>query len=44
VRRHLCAAAMGTMRLRVETGRQDLADAMGQTALTDFRCKAEELK
>ena len=28
VRRHLCAAAVGTMRLRVETGRQDLADAM----------------
>jgi hypothetical protein len=25
-------------------GRQDLADAMRQTALTDFRCKAEELK
>ncbi len=44
VRRHLCAAAVGTMRLRVETGRQDLADAMRQTALTDFRCKAEELK
>ncbi|MEO8370660.1 MAG: hypothetical protein ABI806_15865 [Candidatus Solibacter sp.] len=44
VRRHLCAAAVGTMRLRVETGRQDLSDAMRQTALTDFHCKAEELK
>jgi hypothetical protein len=40
----LCAAAVGTMRLRVETGRQDLADAMRQTALTDFRCQAGELK
>ena len=44
VRRNLCAAAVGTMRLRVETGRQDLADAMRQTALTDFRCTAEELR
>jgi tetratricopeptide (TPR) repeat protein len=44
VRRHLCAASVGTIRLRLETGRQDLADAMRQTALTDFHCTPESLE
>ena len=44
VRRHLCAASVGTIRLRLETGRQDLADAMRQTALKDFHCTPESLE
>jgi tetratricopeptide (TPR) repeat protein len=43
VRRHLCAASVGTIRLRLETGRPDLADAMRQTALKDFHCTPESL-
>jgi tetratricopeptide (TPR) repeat protein len=44
VHRHLCAASVGTMRLRVETGRQDLAEQMKQTAMKDFGCSAESLE
>jgi hypothetical protein len=44
VRRHLCAAAVGTIRLRLETGRGDLADSMRQTALKDFHCTPESLE
>ena len=44
VHRHLCAASVGTIILRLQTGRQDLADAMRQTALTDFHCTPESLQ
>jgi hypothetical protein len=44
VHRHLCAASVGTIRLRLETGRQDLAETMKQTAMKDFHCTAEELE
>jgi hypothetical protein len=44
VHRHLCAASAGTMRLRRETGREDLAETMKQTALKEFNCTAEELE
>ncbi|MCX6626218.1 MAG: tetratricopeptide repeat protein, partial [Candidatus Solibacter sp.] len=44
VHRHLCAAAAGTIRLRLETGRRDLAEAMKQTGLKDFGCTAESLE
>ncbi len=43
VHRHLCAASVGTIRLRVETGRQDLAETMKQTAMKEFGCTAESL-
>jgi hypothetical protein len=43
VHRHLCAASAGTIRLRLETGREDLAETMRQTALKDFHCAVEEL-
>ena len=44
VHRHLCAASAGTIRLRLETGRPDLAETMKQTALKEFNCTAEELE
>ncbi len=44
VHRHLCAASVGTIRLRVETGRQDLAETMKQTAMKEFGCTAESLE
>jgi hypothetical protein len=44
VHRHLCEASAGTMRLRLETGRQDLAETMKQTALKEFHCTAESLE
>ena len=44
VHRHMCAASAGTIRLRLETGRQDLADKVKQTALEEFHCAAEELE
>jgi len=44
VHRHLCAASAGTIRLRLETGRKDLAETMKQTAFKDFHCAAEELE
>ena len=44
VHRHLCAASAGTIRLRLETGRPDLAETMKQAALKEFHCTAEELK
>lgn len=44
VKRHLCAASLGTIALRMETGRQDLAEAMRQTAIKDFGCKPEDLQ
>jgi protein O-mannosyl-transferase len=44
VHRHLCVAAAGTMRLRLETGRPDLAQTMQQLALKEFHCTAEELE
>jgi hypothetical protein len=44
VHRHLCAASAGTMRLRLETGRRDLAETMKQAALKEFHCTAEELE
>ena len=44
VHRHLCAASVGTIRLRLETGRPDLAETMKQTALKDFHCAAESLE
>jgi hypothetical protein len=42
--RHMCAASAGTIRLRLETGRKDLAETMKQTALKEFHCAAEELE
>jgi tetratricopeptide (TPR) repeat protein len=44
VHRHLCAASVGTIRLRRETGRQDLAETMKQTAMKEFGCTAEGLE
>jgi tetratricopeptide (TPR) repeat protein len=44
VHRHLCAASVGTIRLRLATGREDLAETMKQTALRDFHCAVEELE
>ncbi len=44
VHRHLCAASAGTIRLRLETGREDLAETMKQTALKEFHCAVEELE
>ncbi len=44
VHRHLCAASVGTIRLRLETGRQDLAETMKQTAMKEFGCTAESLE
>ena len=44
VRRHMCAAAAGTIQLRLETGNRDLAEAMRQTALKEFHCALEELE
>ena len=44
VHRHLCAASAGTIRLRLETGRPDLAETMKQAAVKEFHCTAEELK
>ena len=44
VHRHLCAASAGTIRLRLETGRPDLAETMKQAALKEFHCTAEELE
>jgi protein O-mannosyl-transferase len=44
VHRHLCAASVGTIRLRLETGRPDLAETMKQTALKEFGCTAEALE
>jgi protein O-mannosyl-transferase len=44
VHRHLCAASAGTIRLRLETGRPDLAETMKQTALKDFGCPVEQLE
>ena len=44
VHRHMCAASAGTVRLRLETGRKDLAEIMKQTALKEFHCAAEELE
>jgi hypothetical protein len=44
VHRHMCAASAGTIRLRLETGRKDLAEIMKQTALKEFSCAAEELE
>jgi tetratricopeptide (TPR) repeat protein len=44
VHRHMCAASAGTIRLRLETGRKDLAEIMKQTALKEFHCAAEELE
>jgi tetratricopeptide (TPR) repeat protein len=43
VHRHLCAASVGTIRLRLDTGRRDLAETMKQMAMKDFHCTAEEL-
>ena len=43
VHRHLCEAAVGTIRLRLETGRPDLAETMKQNALKEFHCTAESL-
>jgi len=44
VHRHLCAASVGTMRLRNETGHPELAETMKQTAIKDFGCAAESLE
>jgi tetratricopeptide (TPR) repeat protein len=44
VHRHLCAAAAGTIRLRLETAHKDLAETMQQTALKEFHCAVEELE
>ena len=44
VHRHMCAASAGTIRLRLETGRKDLAEIVKQTALQEFHCAAEELE
>jgi len=44
VHRHLCAASVGTIRLRLATGREDLAETMKQTALRDFPLRVEELE
>ena len=44
VHRHMCAASAGTIRLRLETGRKDLAAIVKQTALKEFHCAAEELE
>jgi tetratricopeptide (TPR) repeat protein len=44
VHRHLCVAAAGTIRLRLETGRRDLAETMRQTALKEFHCQPESLE
>ncbi len=44
VHRHLCAASVGTIHLRLETGRQDLAETMKQTAMKEFGCTAESLE
>jgi len=44
VHRHLCAASAGTIRLRLETGREDLAETMKQTALKEFHCAREDLE
>jgi hypothetical protein len=44
VHRHLCGAAVGTIRLRLETGRPDLAETMKQNALKEFHCTAESLE
>ena len=43
VHRHLCAAATGTIRLHLETGRKDLAETMRNTAMQQFHCTAESL-
>jgi tetratricopeptide (TPR) repeat protein len=43
VHRHMCAAAAGTIRLRQDSGRKDLAESVRQTARNDFHCAAEEL-
>jgi hypothetical protein len=44
VHRHLCGASLGTIRLRLETGRADLAETMRQNALKEFHCAAESLE
>jgi tetratricopeptide (TPR) repeat protein len=44
VHRHLCVASAGTIRLRLEAGRADLAETMRQLALKDFGCTAEALE
>jgi hypothetical protein len=44
VHRHMCAASAATIRLRLETGRQDLAETVKQTALKEFHCAMEELE
>jgi tetratricopeptide (TPR) repeat protein len=44
VHRHMCAASAGTIRLRLETGREDLAEMVKQTALKEFHCAVEELE
>jgi tetratricopeptide (TPR) repeat protein len=44
VHRHLCGASVGTIRLRLETGRADLAETMRQNALKEFHCAAESLE
>ena len=43
VHRHLCAASVGAIGLRVETGRADLAETVRQLAMKEFHCSAEEL-
>ena len=44
VHRHMFAASAGTIRLRRETGRKDLAEIVKQTALKEFHCAVEELE
>ncbi len=43
VHRHLCVAATGIIRMRVESGRQDLAETMRQNAVQQFHCSPESL-
>jgi tetratricopeptide (TPR) repeat protein len=43
VHRHLCAASVGTIRIRLESGRRDLAEDMRSSALRDFGCPAGPL-
>jgi hypothetical protein len=43
VHRHLCAASAGTIHIRLESGRRDLAEDMRSSALRDFGCPAGPL-
>jgi tetratricopeptide (TPR) repeat protein len=43
VHRHLCEASAGTIRLRLQTARPDLAETMKETALKEFHCNPDAL-